>query len=130
MKTKIVNNIFLVVASLIVCVFYMPEKFETFDRTANFILPIIGFVNIICFWKTSFKIAKSWISYNTLFLLGFAIVHFQIPFLASIGIEPSFGDYVWINKKVVNYATWLSLLALLMWLLGFLIFSLKNINLY
>lgn len=128
MKGKIVNNIFLVVASLIVCLLYMPEKFETFDSTTNFILPLIGLVNIIYFWSTSFKIANSWISYNTLFLLGFAIVHFQIPFLASIGIEPHFGDYVWINKKVVNYATWLSLLALLMWLLGFLIVSLKNIN--
>lgn len=128
MRNRIVFNIFFVVASLIVCVLFRPTKVEVFDNNINFILPIIGLINVVVFLSTSTKITNSWIGYDTLFLLGFVIVHFQIPFLASIGIEPSKPDFVWINKNVVNYATWLSLLAVLVWMLGFWFSSLKRVN--
>lgn len=128
MKNRIVYNIFFVIISIIVCVFLMPAKIDAFDSNINFILPIIGLINVFVFLSTSTKITNSWIGYDTLFLLGFVIVHFQIPFLASIGIEPSKPDFVWINKNVVNYATWLSLLAMLVWMLGFWLSSLKRIK--
>lgn len=128
MKNRIVYNIFFVIVSLLVCIFLTPSKVEVFDNNVNFILPIIGLINVFVFLSTSTKITNSWIGYDTLFLLGFVIVHFQIPFLASIGIEPSLPDFVWINKNVVNYATWLSLLAMLVWMLGFWLSSLKRIK--
>ena len=128
MRNRIVFNIFFVVASLIVCVLFRPTKVEVFDNNINFILPFIGLINVFVFLSTSTKITNSWIGYDTLFLLGFVIVHFQIPFLASIGIEPSKPDFVWINKNVVNYATWLSLLAVLVWMLGFWFSSLKRLK--
>lgn len=128
MRRRIFFNIFFVVASIIVCVLFVPTKFEVFDNNINFILPFIGLINVLVFLSTSTKITNSWIGYDTLFLIGFVIVHFQIPFFASMGIEPSFPDFVWINKNVVNYATWLSLLAILVWMLGFWLSSLKRVK--
>lgn len=128
MRNRIVFNISFVIVSLVVCLFFMPARFAAFDNYLNFILPIIGLINVIVFWSTSTKIMNSWIGYDTLFLLGFVIVHFQIPFLASIGVEPSKSDFVWINKQVVNYATWMSLMAMLVWMLGFWLSALKRIK--
>lgn len=128
MKNRIIYNIIFVIVSLIVCVFFTPMRFEAFDNYLNFILPIIGIINVIVFLSTSTKITNSWIGYDTLFLLGYVIVHFQIPFLKSIGIDPIMSDFVWINKQVVNYATWISLVAILFWMLGFWLSSLKNKN--
>lgn len=74
------------------------------------------------FLISNLKIFKSWVRYDLFFLLGFLILHFQIPFLAAIGIEPQRPNFIWINKMVVNYATWLSAISMLMWQLGFLIY--------
>lgn len=121
-KQKVTFNILFVIISLIVSLFMMPERREYFDTNSNFILSLLCLVNIIVFWRTTTKDYSSWIRYDTLFLLGFVIVHFQIPFLASIGVEPTDPSFVWINKKVVNYATWLSTVVLLLWILGFLFY--------
>lgn len=108
--------------SLLVSLFMMPERFEYFNTNFNFLLSLLCLLNIIVFWRTTKKDYSSWIRYDTLFLLGFVIVHFQIPFLASIGVEPTEPSFVWINKKVVNYATWLSSIVVLLWILGFLVY--------
>lgn len=121
-KQKITFNILFVIMSLIVSLFMMPERFEYFNTSFNFLLSLMCLLNIIVFWRTTRKYYSSWIRYDTLFLLGFVIVHFQIPFLASIGIEPTEPSFVWINKKVVNYATWLSGIVVLLWILGFLVY--------
>lgn len=126
MKLKLNLNIAVVLVSIIVSILYKSTLLESFDKTRIFTLSIIAFVNVILFWSTSIKITKSWINYNTLFLLGFLIVHFQIPFLSSIGIEPESPSFVWINKQVVNYAVWLSTIALLLWILGYLLYLKKN----
>ncbi|HNP66998.1 MAG TPA: O-antigen polysaccharide polymerase Wzy [Aequorivita sp.] len=122
MKRRINFNIFTVLISLVLCVLYKPGLNESFDGLQNFALSIFAIINVLIFWNTSIKITKSWVNYNTLFLLGFLIVHFQIPFLASIGIEPIRPSFIWINKSVVNYAVWLSVLALLLWILGSLLY--------
>lgn len=129
MKIRIITNIFFVFLSIILCIFYLPKKIEVFDNISNYIMCLVGFINILIFWRTYIKTkGASWISYEVLFLVSFMIVHFQIPFLASIGIEPEKPDFIWINKNVVNYATWLSLLAMLMWILGYLIRMLHNLR--
>ncbi|MVX37320.1 hypothetical protein, partial [Myroides sp. LoEW2-1] len=65
-------------------------------------------------------------TFDTLFLLGFTIVHFQVPLLASLGIEPERPNYVWINKNVVNFATWMSCLSIVLWMWGFLFYLEKS----
>lgn len=83
MRNRIVYNIFFVIVSLTVCIFFMPSKIDAFDNDVNFVLPIIGLINVFVFLSTSTKITNSWIGYDTLFLLGFVIVHFQIPFFGK-----------------------------------------------
>lgn len=122
MKLRFPFNLTFASISLIICILYKPSVLETFDGSKVLILSILAIVNIIIFWITSIRITRSWVNYNTLFLLGFLIVHFQIPLLASLGIEPSMPSFVWINKNVVNYSVWLSLIALLLWILGSLFY--------
>lgn len=122
MNRRINFNIFIGLFSMVLCVLYKPGLNESFDGLRIFTLSILALINVMIFWNTSIKITKSWVNYNTLFLLGFLIVHFQIPFLASIDIEPTRPSFIWINKSVVNYAVWLSAVSLLMWILGSLLY--------
>ncbi|WP_347068281.1 O-antigen polysaccharide polymerase Wzy [Flavobacterium sp. WV_118_3] len=119
-------NYIVLIVSLIISLLLMPDKIEVFDSSSNFTLSIISLVNVIVFWRTTQRFFTSWVRYDTLFLLGFLIVHFQIPLLASFGIEPDDPTFIWINKNVVNYATWFSTIAVLLWMLGFLWYSGKK----
>jgi len=126
MKKRISLNIFIILFSIAICVILQPFKFESFDSSKVLYLSVIASFNVVYFWATTIKITKSWVNYNTLFLLGFLIVHFQIPFFASLGVEPYRPGFIWINKQVVNYAVWLSCLAILLWMLGYLFYLFKN----
>tara|TARA_B100000767_G_scaffold275215_1_gene311055 strand:- start:1067 stop:2488 length:1422 start_codon:yes stop_codon:yes gene_type:complete len=119
-------NIFIILLSIAICVSYKPVKFEAFDNFKVFILIAIAVFNVMYFLINTTKINKSWVNYNTLFLTGFLIVHFQIPFFASLGYEPYRPSFIWINKQVVNYSVWLSCLAILFWMLGYLLYASKN----
>ena len=101
-RQKITFNIIFILLSLVGTLFLTPYKFEYFKEDSNFVLSILALVNVVVFLTTTRKFFSSWIRYDTLFLLGFLIVHFQIPFLASIGVEPEVPSYTWINKIVVN----------------------------
>ena len=96
-----------------------PEKYSYFDNQYNFVLGLIYFALVIIFFAHQRIKDKNWLRFDVLFLVGYTIVHFQIPFLASIGIEPSRPWHIWLNKEVVNYATWLSLLAISLWMFGY-----------
>lgn len=96
-----------------------PEKYSIFDHQYNFALGLIYFVLIIAFFTQQRIKNKNWLRFDVLFLIGYTIVHFQIPFLASVGIEPSKPAHIWLNKEVVNYATWLSLLAISLWMFAY-----------
>lgn len=114
------------VLSIIITLILIPSKNASFDSLINYILPLIVLANVILHFFVHRKLYNNWLRYDTLFLLGFLIVHFQIPFLASVGIEPQRPDFIWINKLVVNYATWFSALAILIWLLGFHLYGMKK----
>jgi len=58
-------------------------------------------------------------------VIGFLIVHFQIPYQSIFGIEPVKGNYIWVNPLVVNYATEVSGVTLLLWYIGNYIFYLN-----
>jgi oligosaccharide repeat unit polymerase len=113
---------------LIVTVFLRPEKNSSFDSILNFYFPLIGLVNVFVFWRYSIK-TSNLMSFGVLFTLGYLIVHFQIPFLASVGIDPVKPKLIWVNKWVVNYATWISLICLQLWILGYLLYK-QSDNLY
>lgn len=116
------KNIIFVIISLIMAILLTPNINEEFNSSKVFILSLLAFVNVVYFWITTTRYTKSWVNYNTLFLLGFLIVHFQIPFLASLGVEPDRPSFIWINKNVVNFAVWMSLMALFFWELGYFLY--------
>lgn len=119
-------NYIILFISLLITLLLMPGKFEVFDTSHNLLLSLISLINVLVFWRTVKRFFTSWVRYDTLFLLGFLIVHFQIPLLASLGVEPEEPSYIWINKNVVNYATWFSTVVLLLWILGFLMHAGKK----
>src|SRR5690625_1381073 len=104
---------------LIVLLFLTPERFEAFDPIYIQILTSIYFIALVIFLVSQKKLFKNWLRFDVLFLLGFSIVHYQIPFLESVGIQPERPNFVWINKEVVNYATWMSTMGICLWMLGY-----------
>ncbi len=100
-----------------------PEKYSFFNHEYNFFLSLVYLFLVTVFLFQQRMRDKNWLRFDVVFLLGYTIVHFQIPFLASIGIEPSRPSFVWINKEVVNYATWMSTVTISLWMLGYSLFS-------
>lgn len=96
-----------------------PEKYSYFDSQYVFLLGLIYFSLILVFFIKQHAKNKNWLRFDFLFLIGYTIVHFQIPFLETIGIEPSRPRFIWLNKDVVNYATWLSLLSISLWMFAY-----------
>ncbi|WP_242927537.1 hypothetical protein [Pontibacter vulgaris] len=121
-KLYLFNKYLLLVISLIVVLYLTPGRNEVFNEEKVGFLSIICVVNVFWFFYTTRKYYKTWVRFDVLFLIGFLIVHFQIPFLASLGIEPEKPSFIWVNKHVVNFATWLSSILLLLWLIGYNLF--------
>jgi len=118
-------KIFYFFTALIVFLF-KPEKYSIFSYDYNFFISLIYFSLISVFLLEQRLRDKNWLRFDLIFLIGYSIVHFQIPFLASIGIEPSRPYFVWLNKDVVNYATWMSTVAISLWILGYSLLSGKK----
>lgn len=112
--------------SIILLLLLIPERLESFSSELNLNYCLISILNIILFFIVMKGYFNTWIRYDVFFLLGYLILHFQIPFMESLGIEINQPDYVFVNKRVVNYATWLSTMVLLFWLLGFVLFLKKS----
>lgn len=104
-----------------------PEKYSDFNYEYNFFLGIYYFFILFSFLLEQRLKDKNWLRFDIVFLLGYTIVHIQIPFLASFGIEPSNPSFIWINKQVVNYSTWMSLLAITIWIFGYSLVAKKII---
>ncbi len=111
------NAVFVIILAILI--FLMPDKREPFNPSLNFTLSVLYLIALVYFLFIQSRNNKNWLRFDVLFLLSYTIVHFQIPFLASIGIEPSKPSFVWINKQVVNFATWMGVLAINLWMLGF-----------
>lgn len=115
MKLKIVFLIF----SILITIVNIPLVNSSFDQEYNIFISVLSVVNILFFINYRVRKNKYWISLENLFLLGYIFVHFQIPFSHALGWEPVNSNYIFINKNVVNYAVWLSSLAILLFLGGF-----------
>lgn len=118
----ILPSVIFLVISLLYLVFAIPKTLEKFDNEYVINLSILTLVNVVVFFITIRRYYSSWISFDLFFILGFLIVHYQIPFLESIGIPNPQPGKVWINKFVVNYAIWLSTMFLFLWMLGYYLF--------
>jgi hypothetical protein len=121
-ETRLSSSIFFTIFSIIFAIAFSPERYSLFNDSINITLTVIVLLNVFVFFNSIKSYYQSWVRYDTLFIIGFLIVHFQIPFLAAIGIDPTRPDYIWINKQVVNFATWFSTIVFLLWMLGFYLF--------
>src|SRR5690606_11228128 len=93
---------------LVLLLFLFPDRFSLFDEQYNFVISIIYAITLLFYLMQQKTHSSNWLRFDVIFLVGYTIVHFQIPFLASLGIEPERPDFIWINKQVVNFATWMS----------------------
>ena len=118
--------IFINVLSLITAFLLQPKQYSFFDDISLQFFSYIYLINLFLYFYVVRKYFYNWFRYDVLFLIGFLIVHFQIPFFASYGFEPVDGNQIWINKNVVNYAVWLSAICGLIWMLGFLFYLNKK----
>ncbi|SDM17290.1 O-antigen polymerase [Pedobacter antarcticus] len=116
---------YLILVSVFICIF-IPNLNEPMDTGKNFAYSFISIISIALYLFTFIKLYPTWVRFETLFLIGYLIVHFQIPFLFSFGIEPSNPSFVWLNKEVVNYATWLSSFSIHLWMIGSTLSTISN----
>src|SRR5690554_4257672 len=114
---------FFALISFIIILSLSPGRYTDKDDNFIFIVCLLSIINTFLYLYHTRKFYKNWLRADLFFLVGFLIVHFQIPFLSTFGIEPLRGDYIWVNKKVVNYATELSAYALLFWIVGAHLFN-------
>lgn len=96
----------------------MPNTHENFDPFLNIGFSIIFLILILSYFLKRRRYIKNWLRFDLVFLIGYFIVHFQSSLLYSIGLDDQVIPHPWVNIEVVNYATWLSLIAILFWFMG------------
>jgi len=111
---------------LVLLLFLFPNRFSHFDEQYNFVVSIIYAIALVYYLLQQRKYTSNWLRFDVIFLVGYTIVHFQIPFLASLGIEPERPDFIWINKQVVNFATWMSAVSIVLWMWGYVLYRNKR----
>ncbi|MFV9472840.1 O-antigen polymerase [Advenella sp. RU8] len=119
------NTLFYLGAILILLIL-TPSIIGEFSPSLNLVYTCIYFTLVILFFIRHKKITKNWMRFDFIFLIGFTIVHIQIPALASLGIEPEKPELIWINKNIVNFSTWLSVISITIWMWGYS--SYKTVN--
>lgn len=110
---------FIYLVSALILILIVPERLEPFSETYNFSLSVFCFLLVAVFLIQQRFVDRNWMRLDVVFLIGFLIVHIQVPFLASLGVEPDNYDFIWVNKQVVNYATWMSVSAIAFWMFGY-----------
>ncbi|KXO00965.1 hypothetical protein LS48_00340 [Aequorivita aquimaris] len=114
---------FLYLLVLLLLIFLTPDRFEHFNANYIFLISILYLISVVYFLYQQSKHTSNWLRFDVMFLIGYTIVHFQIPFLASLGMEPERPSFIWLNKAVVNFATWMSVVAIVLWMLGFSLYK-------
>ena len=114
--------------TLLILLLFKPDRLDEFSVLTNLIFSITFFFLLTFFLVQQRKNNKNWLRLDVIFLIGFGFAHFQIPFLASIGIEPEVPNLIWPNKQVVNFATWMSLFSINLWMLGYSFIKIKKYN--
>lgn len=105
--------------AIIILMFLPPELRGEVDlKLISVYLIILVFLLVIHFIKQSKH--KNWCRIDVFFLLGLIIVHFQWPLMLAVsGISPVGISRVGNGLEYMNYGTWLSLVGLSSWLLGY-----------
>lgn len=111
---------------IIVMVFLVPPRYSLRDDGFLLFLVIVTLFSSSIYLIGIYKITRSWLSFFSLFLLGYVIVNYQVILLSICGIEPSKPSFIWINPLVVNYSTWLSSIAINSFILGSILYFINK----
>jgi len=119
-KSKLYTQIslFVNVIVLVIFIFGMPNIHEAQSSMFNITYSIFIFACVIIYLISSTKLYRNSVKYDLFFLLGFCIVHFQIPVIFSLGFTNLYTDFVILNKNLMNYLTWFSGVSILFWMIG------------
>lgn len=119
-KSKLYTQIslFVNVVVLVIFIFGMPNIHEAQSNMFNITYSIFIFACVIIYLISSTKLYRNSVKYDLFFLLGFCIVHFQIPVIFSLGFTNLYTDFVILNKNLMNYLTWFSGVSILFWMIG------------
>src|SRR5690554_4472280 len=107
----------------------MPSQYESIDPLLIVVFSFVFFMLLFIYFIQRKKYINNWLRFDFVFLLGYFIVHFQSPLLYSLGLDFRVISHPWVNVEVVNYATWLSLLAIVFWFIGTSLISEKKYRL-
>ncbi len=106
-------------AIMFTILFLFKPSFEgSIDNTSLRLYVIIFFVATLVYLLSQKN--KNWFRLDILFLLGFSIVHFQWAIMMSMSDQiPLVILMGFIDSSHVNYATWLSVVGILAWFIGY-----------
>lgn len=122
-------SLFINTIVLVLFLFNLPSKYEQPDSHFNIFFPILIFTTILIFLISTSKYFGSIVKYDLFFLLGFAIVHFQLPIVYSLGIRNKFTEFAIINLELMNFLTWFSGVSIILWMIGNqIVVSMMNVN--
>lgn len=111
-------SLFINIVALLIFIFAMPQFYEAQDNLYNIFHSLLIILCITIYLISSSKLYNNVVKYDLFFLLGFAIVHFQIPIAYSMGVRSKFTEFVILNKQLMNYLTWFSGVSILCWMIG------------
>lgn len=107
-----------VVAMLIFLVFSSPDNYRHFDH-GKVILYLLASLFVLVIHSLS-TYRKYFLLPSSIFLLGFALVHFSWPFaIGVLDYEPDKYHQLDSNYTQISRGTWLSAIALVAWVLGY-----------
>lgn len=114
------------IAFLVLIYFYsiLPEEI---DKTFQSKIFIIVLISSIVFYFSQRKIINQfgYVNLTNLFVIGYFIVFFQIPFLNYFGFDlnKSMFYFIWVEERVVNKSILISAIGILSFYLGFIFFK-------
>ena len=106
--------------ALVLLILLTPDYSSPFSPELIVTLSVIYGLLVIYFFNQHKRVTKNWVRFDVFFIIGYTIVHFQLPFYGALGLEPAYAAAdIWPNKSIVNYATWMSTVAITLWMWGY-----------
>jgi len=119
---KLLKLLFLI---LIVVLFIFMPDFKSHLNKDFLLVYLIVFIAALVIHFLLQK-DKNWFRLDVLFLIGFAIVHFQWSLMILNGVSPIYLQYIYYISDYITFGTWLSTISILMWMLGYNLIPLKK----
>ncbi len=119
-------RIFLLLILIIFAAAYYDGSSEFFERGSVAALVSIALLSVIILLSKSEPVAKlkgQYLKHGTLVVFGYLIVHFQYPIDYILGNVTNNLPYIWVDTTIVIKSLALSVIGLISFILGYLLYS-------